>query len=57
MHVYGQSAVYFEKYQLLADSLSGVYKIPSSVILAVAYWESGGGIKIKKNKTYVTKFL
>ena len=43
MHVYGQSAVYFEKYQSLADSLSGVYKIPSSVILAVAYWESGGG--------------
>ena len=43
MHVHSQSAVYFAKYQSLADSLSAVYKIPSSVILAVAYFESGGG--------------
>lgn len=34
---------YFPNYQLLADSLETVYKIPSAVILAVAYYESGGG--------------
>lgn len=34
---------YFEKYQSICDSLETVYGIPSSVILAVAYHESGGG--------------
>lgn len=34
---------YFEKYQNLADSLEGVYGIPSSVMLSIAYYESGGG--------------
>jgi flagellum-specific peptidoglycan hydrolase FlgJ len=34
---------YFEKYKPLADSLSEVHSIPSSIILAVAYHESGGG--------------
>ena len=40
---YSQKITYFDKYATLADSLSGVYKIPSSVILSVAYLESGGG--------------
>ena len=34
---------YFQKYQSVADSLETVYGIPSSVILAIAYYESGGG--------------
>lgn len=34
---------YFQKYQTMADSLEKVYKIPSAVILAIAYYESGGG--------------
>jgi len=34
---------YFEKYQVVADSLENVYGIPSSIMLAVAYHESGGG--------------
>ena len=35
---------YFAKYQGMADSLEAVYQIPSSVMLAVAYHESGGGV-------------
>jgi len=38
-----QSPSYFKNFKPLADSLSGIYHIPSSVILAVAYIESGGG--------------
>jgi len=34
---------YFQKYQPVADSLEKVYGIPSAVILAVAYHESGAG--------------
>lgn len=34
---------YFDQYRPVADSLSIVYQIPASVILAVAYHESGGG--------------
>ena len=34
---------YFDTYQILADSLEGVYGIPSSVMLSIAYHESGGG--------------
>ena len=34
---------YFKNFKPLADSLSSIYHIPSSVILAVAYIESGGG--------------
>jgi Bax protein len=37
---------YFQKYQELADSLENEYCIPSSIILAVAYLESGGGKSI-----------
>lgn len=37
------SQTYFDKYQSLADSLECVYKIPSSIILAIAYHESAGG--------------
>lgn len=37
---------YFVKYRPLVDSLSNAYKIPSSVILAVAYLESGGGTSV-----------
>jgi len=36
-------SAYFMRYRALADSLSAVYKIPSCVILSVAYIESGGG--------------
>jgi Bax protein len=39
-----QSKTYFQDHRHLADSLSAVYKIPSCVILAVAYVESGGGV-------------
>jgi len=38
--------VFFKDYRPLADSLSIVYQIPASVILAVAYQESGGGISV-----------
>ncbi len=38
--------VFFKDYRPLADSLSKVYQIPASVILAVAYQESGGGISV-----------
>jgi Bax protein len=34
---------YFQKYQPVADSLESVYGIPSAVILAVAFHESGAG--------------
>lgn len=34
---------YFKTYQPVADSLEKVYGIPSAVILAVAYHESGAG--------------
>jgi flagellum-specific peptidoglycan hydrolase FlgJ len=34
---------YFEKYQSLTDSLEEVYGIPSSLMMGVAYHESGGG--------------
>ncbi len=34
---------YFQTYQTMADSLEKVYNIPSAVILAIAYYESGGG--------------
>lgn len=34
---------YEAKYRRLADSLSGVYHIPASIILGVAFIESGGG--------------
>jgi Bax protein len=34
---------YFQKYQPIADSLEKIYGIPSSIMLAVAYIESGGG--------------
>jgi flagellum-specific peptidoglycan hydrolase FlgJ len=37
------SQTYFIKYQTIADSFETVYRIPSAVILAVAYHESGGG--------------
>lgn len=42
---------YFNKYQTIADSLESVYGIPSSVMLAVAYHESGGG------KSVAAKYL
>lgn len=35
---------YFDKYQTIADSFESVYGIPSSVMLAVAMQESGGGV-------------
>jgi flagellum-specific peptidoglycan hydrolase FlgJ len=38
-----KSQDYFEQYQQLADSFEVVYGIPSSVIMGVAYYESGGG--------------
>ena len=34
---------YFQKYQPIADSFESVYGIPSSIMLAVAMQESGGG--------------
>ena len=37
-------STYFKSYQDLCDSLETVYQIPSSVMLAIAYHESGGGI-------------
>ena len=38
-----KSQTYFEKYQKLADSLETVYGIPSSIMMSIAYHESGGG--------------
>ena len=40
--VFSQSG-YVRKYRGLADSLSGIYGIPSSVILGIAILESGSG--------------
>jgi hypothetical protein len=37
---------FFNEYKVLADSLAEAYKIPASVILAVAYQESSGGTSI-----------
>jgi Bax protein len=37
---------FFNEYRPLADSLAAVYQIPASVILAVAYQESGGGTSV-----------
>ena len=49
--VYGQQKpVYFDNYRALADSLSLVYQIPSCVMLAVAYHESGGGVSLVAKK-------
>ncbi|MFM7595136.1 MAG: glucosaminidase domain-containing protein [Flavobacteriales bacterium] len=45
-----QKPVYFDDYRALADSLSLVYQIPSCVMLAVAYHESGGGVSIVAKK-------
>jgi len=49
--VFGQQKpVYFDNYRALADSLSLVYQIPSCVMLAVAYHESGGGVSLVAKK-------
>jgi flagellum-specific peptidoglycan hydrolase FlgJ len=45
------SQTYYQKYQPIADSLEAVYGIPSSIMLAVAMQESGGG------KSKVAKLL
>ena len=37
---------FFNSYRPLADSLAVAYQIPASVILAVAYQESGGGTSV-----------
>ncbi|MFM2156349.1 MAG: hypothetical protein RL516_1098 [Bacteroidota bacterium] len=37
---------FFISYRPLADSLAAAYQIPASVILAVAYQESGGGTSV-----------
>jgi len=37
---------FFNEYRPLADSLAAVYHLPASVILAVAYQESGGGSSV-----------
>jgi flagellum-specific peptidoglycan hydrolase FlgJ len=37
---------FFTNYRPLADSLAAAYQIPASVILAVAYQESGGGTSV-----------
>jgi flagellum-specific peptidoglycan hydrolase FlgJ len=37
---------FFDAYRPLADSLAAAYQIPASVILAVAYQESGGGTSV-----------
>lgn len=42
---HGKSQIsYFKNYQSICDSLESIYQIPSSVMLAIAYHESGGGI-------------
>jgi len=38
-----QRPKYFDNYQGLCDSLEGVYQVPASLMMAVAYHESGGG--------------
>ena len=43
-------ANYFKQYKKISDSLSLVYKIPSCVILSVAYIESGGGTSLNSKK-------
>jgi Bax protein len=43
MTLFAQSTKYFDKYQAIADSFEVQYQIPSSVMLAIAYFESGGG--------------
>ena len=43
---------YFDKYRLLADSLSKQYEIPTCVILSVAYLESGGGTSVIAKKLH-----
>lgn len=40
---YSQSTMYFSKYKIIAGELSQKYGIPSNVILAVAFVESGAG--------------
>jgi flagellum-specific peptidoglycan hydrolase FlgJ len=35
---------YFKKYKPLCDTLESKYGIPSSVMMAIAYHESGGGV-------------
>jgi flagellum-specific peptidoglycan hydrolase FlgJ len=48
---YGQQKpMYFDTYRALADSLSLVYQIPSCLMLAVAYHESGGGVSVVAKK-------
>lgn len=42
---------YFTKYQAIADSFETIYGIPSSVMLGVAYHESGAG------KSVAAKYL
>lgn len=42
---------YFTKYQAIADSFELIYGIPSSVMLGVAYYESGAG------KSVAAKYL
>jgi Bax protein len=37
---------FFNEYRPLADSLAAAYQIPASVILAVAFQESGGGTSV-----------
>lgn len=43
LNVYAQKHNYLEKNKTLAENLSTKYGIPSSIILAVAFVESGGG--------------
>jgi Bax protein len=38
-----QKPNYFNRYQGLCDSLEEVYRVPSALMMAVAYHESGGG--------------
>ncbi len=40
---YAQKHSYIEKNKTLAENLSTKYGIPSSIILAIAFVESGGG--------------
>lgn len=49
---------FVKKYELLADSLSNVYKIPTSVILGVSFLESGYGtskLSVNKNNFFGVK--
>ena len=41
--IYAQKHSYIEKNKTLAENLSTKYGIPSSIILAIAFVESGGG--------------